>query len=69
MVQGVRRWMSSSNSKFQMTQPRVEAKHKQNSHSDKPDHDTRSTEVIARQLLDPAVSVDDEKEYQEYVIS
>ncbi|KAL4260624.1 Polyphosphoinositide phosphatase Fig4-like protein [Pleurotus pulmonarius] len=67
MVQGVRRWMTSSNSKFQMTQPRVEAKHKQNSHSDKPDHDTRSTEVIARQLLDPAVSVDDEKEYQDYV--
>lgn len=67
MVQGVRRWMTSSNSKFQMAQPRVEAKHKQNSYSDKPD--LGSTEVIARQLLDPAVSVEDEKEYQEYVIS
>ncbi|KAL0952345.1 hypothetical protein HGRIS_006625 [Hohenbuehelia grisea] len=70
MVQGVRRWIRSQPT------PKPSRHHKppartaqklQTQVSEKSVVDMRSTEVVAQQLLEPSVSEDDEREYQEYI--
>ncbi|KAJ8502831.1 hypothetical protein ONZ45_g11400 [Pleurotus djamor] len=70
MIQGVRGWIGASNPKFhhnQKAQPRAQTKRRHQHQPDKVENDHRSTEVIAKQLLNASVSTKDEAEYQEYV--
>lgn len=63
-MEGVRRWIGSnpSSSPSKIHKPVSKAEVKKT--LAEPEKDIYSTEVIARQLLDPAVSAEEEAEYQ-----
>ncbi|EGN94852.1 hypothetical protein SERLA73DRAFT_143741, partial [Serpula lacrymans var. lacrymans S7.3] len=68
-MEGVRRWIGAHpTSRVQTSNRRPSSKVEkhQKTHQD-PEHDHRSTEAIAKRLLDPIVSNEEKAEYQQYI--